>query len=89
MLCSGNTDDHCCYLNGPVCPFLEEGTVGGRRWACGLRRELGSWDLVHADVRYIQQVQPVWEQVGLSTNKCGEWPVSGERCNTCGGVNNG
>ena len=82
--CSGNSSDHCCYLNGPPCHFLEENTVEGRRWACGLRRELGSWDAVYADQRYIIEIQPVWEQTGLAGYKCGEWPAPGFKCGQCG-----
>jgi len=82
--CNGNGSDHCCYLDGPPCPFLEENTVEGRRWACGLRRELGNWDAVHADERYVTQIQPVWERGGLAGYKCGEWPAKGFKCGTCG-----
>lgn len=54
MSCQGrNNDDHCCYVNGKPCPFLEENTEPGFRWTCGLRRELGSWDAVIADPRYV------------------------------------
>lgn len=53
MKCHGrNADDHCCYINGKPCLFLEENTEVGFRWSCGLRRELGSWDAVLADPRY-------------------------------------
>lgn len=72
--CHGNGADHCCYVNGQVCPFLEENTVPGRRWACGLLRELGSWDAVHADPRY-QPIQAVWDQVGIIS--CGDWRGTG------------
>lgn len=53
MQCLGrNNDDHCCYIDGEPCPFLEQNTEPGFRWSCGLRRELGSWDAVIADPRY-------------------------------------
>jgi hypothetical protein len=62
MECLGrNLDDHCCYLKGKVCQFLEENTEPGFRWSCGLRRELGSWDAVLADPRY----QPIKEHFSL------------------------
>lgn len=67
--CHGNGEDHCCYVRGEVCEFLEENTIEGRRWVCGLLRELGSWDKVHEDPRYIDRVQPAWD--GFD---CGTWP---------------
>jgi hypothetical protein len=61
-----------------VCQFLEENTIPGRRWACGLLRELGSWEAVHADVRYAP-IQAVWNRVGIES--CGAWmPKPGQCC---------
>lgn len=82
-LCNGNDEDHCCWIDGNVCPHLEENTVEGRRWACGLRRELGSWEAVHVDVRYLTDVQPCWDRVDPE-GACGEFPAPGKRCATCG-----
>jgi hypothetical protein len=79
--CSGNSSDHCCYVSGVACRFLEENTVPGRRWACGLRRELGSWEAVHTDARYLRHVQPMWDRLGGS---CGDWPRAGKKCEACG-----
>lgn len=82
-LCTGNSEDHCCYaLGGVACRFLEENTVEGRRWACGLRRELGDWSKVHSDPRYLAHVKPYWNKVGMVD--CGDWPRPGEACATCG-----
>jgi hypothetical protein len=82
-LCSGLTvGDHCCWVDGEPCRFLETGTVPGRHWVCGLRRELGSWAKVHTDPRYLEHVKPVWRRVGISD--CGDWPAVGEECATCG-----
>jgi hypothetical protein len=72
--CHGNGADHCCYFHGP-CPFLETDTVSGRHWVCGLRRELGSWDLVHTDPRYLTTVKPVWIENGV--DDCGEFRGTG------------
>ena len=56
MKCYGrNAEDHCCYINGSPCKFLEENTEPGSRWTCGLRRELGSWQKVITDPRYFQE----------------------------------
>lgn len=83
-LCEGNGADHCCYLPGEEgpCAHLEENTVAGRRWACGLYRQLGSWELVHADPRYAHV------KVALNAYRpnllCGDWPEPGETCNECG-----
>ncbi len=55
MKCYGrNAEDHCCYVNGSPCKFLEENTEAGYRWSCGLRRELGCWHKVVNDPRYFQ-----------------------------------
>jgi hypothetical protein len=43
----------------------------GRRAACGLYVELGSWDAVHADERYQRDVHPHWVRTG--TPDCGDW----------------
>lgn len=86
MQCPGDTADHCCYLNGERCHFLEEGTVPGRRWACGLYRELGSWQKVHIDPRYLQTVKPGWAGTGIENYECGQWPPPGVTCPVCGGV---
>lgn len=83
--CHGNGADHCCYWNGEPCPYLEQDTIPGRRWVCGLMRELGDWDLVHEDPRYLNDVQPLWRdedplwdwlwQQGV---RCGTWGVEGK-----------
>lgn len=69
--CHGNGADHCCYVDGQVCPFLEVDTVPGRKWVCGKRRELGSWEAVHNDPEYIEQVQSHWKEVGV--DDCGDF----------------
>jgi hypothetical protein len=51
--------------------YLEQDTVSGRHWVCGLRRELGSWDAVHTDARYLADVKPAWIEYGV--DDCGEW----------------
>jgi hypothetical protein len=53
---------------------LEEWTVDGRRWACGLFREHGSWEKVYTDPRYLTSaahalMQGRWPGLG-----CGDWP---------------
>lgn len=69
--CHGNGGDHCCYVRGDACSFLEQNTVPDRRWVCGLRRELGSWDAVHADLRYLTEVRPAWDEAGVVD--CGDF----------------
>ena len=81
--CNGNSDDHCCYIKGKQCKHLEENTVPGRRWACGLFRIFGSWGAVHESDGYLTDVKPDLEDIIGDTN-CGDWPRSGERCATCG-----
>jgi hypothetical protein len=79
--CGGNGADHCCYIKSKACAHLEENTVEGRRWACGLRRELGDWDVVLADPRYINDVLPNWEGTDLC---CKTYPLDHHRCTNCG-----
>lgn len=69
----GADGGHCCWVNGKVCKYLEISTVPGRRFACGLRRELGSWEEVHKDPRY-QPIQEHWDKVGIES--CGAWQPS-------------
>ena len=68
--CHGNGSEHCCYVAGDVCAFLEVDTVPGRHWVCGLRRELGDWGAVHADPRY-QPIHAEWVKVNGSD--CGDF----------------
>lgn len=75
-VCHGNQDEHCCWVNGERCPHLVE-NVGGRRWACGLMVELGSWELVHADSRYAP-IQAEWDKVGIES--CGAWGPGTNQC---------
>ena len=87
MKCLGrNSSDHCCWIKGKICPFLEENTQPGYRWTCGLRRELGDWDLVLQDPRYVEEVQPFWnwwkERTGLESS-CRDWPGD-QFCSECG-----
>lgn len=74
MTCHGNGREHCCYFQGEACVYVEENTVPGRRWACGLLRELGSWDGVLIDERYIRDVAPKFEAAGLHGMTCKGWP---------------
>lgn len=81
--CSGNASTHCCWFGGKLCKYLEENTMPGRRWVCGLMREHQDWDKVLADPRYRLDVAPLWEKhaPGVSFN-CKTLPA--ERCD-CGG----
>lgn len=71
--CHGN-DEHCCVFAGIDCPFIEDGMVTGRRWSCGLYRELQDWDMVLADPRYIEIVQPMYDSIGRPDWNCKDWP---------------
>ncbi len=83
MPCSGNSETHCCWLEGKECRFLEENTLPDRRWVCGLRRELGDWDKVLASSRYKKHVAPRLELFGYT---CKDWPdkTKGQYCGDCG-----
>ena len=83
-VCHGNADDHCCHDGGGVCVYLEENTVEGRRWACGLRRELGSWDKVHESDRYKKSKVGKWFALNHPGFGCGDYPLANTKCETCG-----
>lgn len=88
MPCHGNAATHCCWLAGEVCPHLEENTVVGRRWACGLMRKLGNWDLVLHSEEYLRDVEPILKPFGYN---CKDWPdkPKGAKCGDCGwGIEN-
>ena len=69
------TWQHCCVLGNTVCSYLVENTAG-RRWACGLFVELGSWDAVEADPRY----EPIATYFD-NPRMCREWqPKPGSCC---------
>ena len=74
MICHGNNDSHCCWINGVECPYLEENTVEGRRWACGLLRELGSWEKVYRSTRYRRTDAGKWFKKAYPGFGCGDWP---------------
>lgn len=72
--CHGNGKDHCCHLGKyGTCEFLEQDVVSGRKWSCRLRRLLGSWNRVHSNSVYLEQVKPKLEDIGITVN-CGDWP---------------
>ena len=82
--CKGrNLDDICCITQEYICPYLEQNTEPGFRWSCGLRRELGSWDAVEADPRYIEGPGKQFARYRVI---CRDWPdVSiGHACAKCG-----
>lgn len=84
--CHGNGTNHCCYVNGQPCQYLQENTVEGRRWACGLYVELQNWDAVIADERYQTNLRPAWQIVeqanGLAPNSfnCHPWGPGTNQC---------
>lgn len=81
-ICTGNFDDHCCWMpNGKPCLHLEEDTVPGRRWACGLLRTLGTWDAVYKSEEWQRDAKPLCDLIGV---RCGSWPPKGRTCATCG-----
>jgi len=91
MKCDGKSDDHCCYLSeGQVCPFLKEYKEGPRRWSCGLYEKYGSWEEVYKSKEYIEEIDPEYVAISEKCNvpyiKCGEWPLPGVLCATCGKV---
>ena len=77
MTCTGRGgigDTHGGWVSGTVCGFLIENHEG-RRFACSLRAELGSWDKVHADPRYAP-LAIHFADIGL----CGGWQPEADTC---------
>ena len=72
---SGDNGNHCCYVDGEVCRFL---TYVENVPRCSLRLELGSWDKVHKDMRYLTHIQPVWDRVGIES--CGSFGRDTKQC---------
>ena len=88
--CGKQKGDHCCWLKGKPCPYLRKTRrrkrlEEGFYWQCQLRTELGSWEKVHQDQRYVRDVEPEWRLTGIKN--CGDWP-QGEKgnpeCKLCG-----
>lgn len=76
--CHGNGEEHCCWVDGEVCRYLEVDTVPGRHWVCGVRRRYDTWEEAHQDPGYIENVHSVWERTG--TADCGDWKIEGQCC---------
>ena len=84
MSCKGrNLDKVCCQTRNWTCPYLEENTELGYRWTCGLRRELGSWDAVLEDMRYIEGPGEYFKRFNVN---CKDWPDRSlnHACAVCG-----
>ena len=91
VLCIGRgaaDGTHCCFVRGEVCLYLADNGEGAeRRYECSLRRDLGSWEAVHADLGYQVNVQAAWDELGTNENgeplieSCGSWqPPPGICC---------
>ena len=87
MPCLGNAEDHCCKIKGEDCKYLirdytdENGHF--RKWACGLRAELGDWDQVLADPRWIEDCKDAWAP-GVNCRDWPEEPAQWRGCAICG-----
>jgi hypothetical protein len=57
----------CCWVAGKPCIWLN-GDL------CSLREELGSWDAVHSDPRYLEDPAPTWRKYGIAD--CGDFVCS-------------
>jgi hypothetical protein len=83
--CTGRGPAHCCWVAGRPCTHLRDREQGdavpdGRRYACGLLVELGSWERVHADPRYLAEPRAHWDRTPGFPD-CGDWyPEVGVCC---------
>lgn len=85
--CQGTQEQHCCWVDGNVCPFFLDARASGlvgREIACALYLEKGSWDAVYQDQRYQELIQPIFNRLQRGDLGCGDWPINGEPCATCG-----
>ena len=87
MPACGYGDDHCCWIDGKVCPHLIERADGGRRWVCTMFEKWGSWEAMTADPAWIKDVKSCYDRIGLVN--CGGWPRPGETCLECGATGRG
>jgi len=79
MICPGNGEKHCCWVGGAVCPHLEENTVEGRRWACGLLMKYGSW----AEMNNSPEYKPIgdhWLTIRSPFNYCETFVPNETQC---------
>ena len=60
--------DHCCYQRGVRCVHLRE-NVAGRRYACGLLIDFGSWEAMNLSEEY-EPVGEYWESIKQPFNYC-------------------
>ncbi len=74
MACHGTGPDHCCYIAGEVCSYLETDTIAGRRWVCGLLRKYETWDAVYASPEYQGSPPSLWFADNHPGYGCGDWP---------------
>ena len=71
LVCTGlgpGNGDHCCYVNGVECVYLRRNTAG-RKYACGLFLDLGSWAAVNISNEY-RPIGETWESIGQVFNYC-------------------
>lgn len=87
MPCDGNSEQTCCTIRGEYCPYLifnytdEDGHF--RKFACSLRAELGNWDSVLADPRYVEDISGSWAD-GINCRDWPDAPLKHRGCNLCG-----
>lgn len=84
-VCSGSGPAHCCWVNGELCPYLVVDQHPTRKFACGLRWELGSWEAVYADPRYQRDIRAAFDSWAPDWPDCGDWWPSRGVC--CGETN--
>lgn len=61
-------DTHCCWVDGSPCQYLVE-NADGRRYACGLRINHGSWQAMERSDEY-KEIGDYWVSKGLPFDYC-------------------
>ena len=79
QICTGNGVQHCCWVDGEVCPHLVENKVPGRRWACGLLDKFGSWAGVNESDEY-EPIGAHWLTIGAPFNYCESFKPTPAQC---------
>jgi len=81
----GSGGGHCCWLGtAGECKYVEPSTLPGRNWQCSLYVREGNWDAVYTTPEYQADVRPALDACGYPNIGCGDWPLPGTPCNTCG-----
>lgn len=82
----GTAKEHCCMFNGVECPFVAPAARERFEWQCNLKVKYGTWEEVHNSPEYLTFIKDQFVKIGRPDMDCGDYPIKGEKCHTCGRV---